>query len=90
LVGVGTKQNKSFTEVMHDGAGEYRAQGAEHFFTHVSFLTPRAHLNEGVRGQCAVDFLEHRVGQTFVTDQYNGTQSMRIRPQGTALARAEF
>lgn len=70
--------------MLHGMGGAMLGQRGEQHVALVPVHGGGAHLDEFVRGQRALDFREHRVGQALAADVHHGIQ--RVRPRLERLA----
>ena len=67
-------------------AAMLRERGEQHVAL-VAVHRRRAHLDEFVRGQRALDFREHRVGEALAAEMHHGVEGVRARLEGLPLGR---
>src|SRR5690606_13350793 len=74
--------------MMHIGAGQGLADGFQHGAARLTVDAGHADLDQLMRLEVEVDFLEYGFGQDPVADQHDGTQGVGGGTQGAALLRS--
>lgn len=76
--------------MMHRRTGKRLADFAEHGVARLAVGTAGTNLDQFMRSQVDVDFLEHRRCQAVVANQYDRLEGVRSATQYVALARGEI
>src|SRR5690554_3333016 len=71
--------------MMHGGARKRVANRFQHGNAGVAFIAGDTHLDQLVRFQVQVDFLEYGFSQTPIANQHDGTQGVGGCAKGAAL-----
>lgn len=75
--------------MLHGGGTGGGTQQLEHVGTVLARLIEDAHLDELVRGECAVSLADHAGTETIVADLHHGSEAVGARPQFAALRRGD-
>lgn len=75
--------------MLHALTREFAANFGEKRLAHVAVIGKHAYFDERMRGERQVNFVQHRRGESFVSDHHNGVKVMRRSAQGATRAAGE-